>query len=133
MKTRGEDNVNDILDLQRAAERFNARVKDLVEVLPRDDLAGQALSIELESAHRRFTESWDAANATRPAGGAPWRDVEQSAHDCLHLIELLWRTQMLHPPRVLQILAHGRAFADAVARSHRTGRAPARRRGGGGR
>jgi len=121
----------EIPDLQRAAERFNARVRDLVEVLPRDDLAGQALSIELESAHKRFTESWDAAHASSKAPPATWRDVEKSAHDCLHLIELLWRTQMLHPPRVLQILAHGRAFADAVARTRRGSRAPARRRSGG--
>ncbi len=126
----------EIVDLDRAAERFTSRVRDLVEVLPRDDLAGQALSVELEYAHRRFLEAWKDLGGAAKGTPATWAQVEKSTAECLRLIELLWRTQMLHPPRVLQILAHGKAFADAVAKSRRQSavRRPApRRRGGGGR
>ncbi|MCX7818201.1 MAG: hypothetical protein N2652_03175 [Kiritimatiellae bacterium] len=114
----------EISDLPKAADRFIARIRDLVEVLPRDDLAGQALSVELEAAHRRFVETWNSIGGLPCRDPRLWQQLEQAADRCLHLIELLWRTQMLHPPRVLQILAHGRAFADALAQ-----RRPAARRG----
>lgn len=125
----------EIVDLDKAAERFNARVRDLVEVLPRDDLAGQALSVELESAHRRFVETWTATGSAASKTTASWVQIERITEECLRLIELLWRTQMLHPPRVLQILAHGRVFADAVARyrEQSAARRPAARRRGGAR
>lgn len=118
----------EISDLPKAAERFIARIRDLVEVLPRDDLAGQALSVELEAAHRRFVELWSGIGLQPRKDPAAWTELEQAAERCLHLVELLWRTQMLHPPRVLQILAHGRAFASALAQSRPVSRGVARPR-----
>ncbi len=110
-----EDNVYEVTDLPKAAERFIARIRDLVEVLPRDDLAGQALSVELEAAHRRFVETWNSIGGLPCRDPDLWGELEQTTKRCIHLVELLWRTQMLHPPRVLQILAHGHAFANALA------------------
>ncbi len=108
--------MHEITDIHKAAEKFTSRVRDLVEVLPRDDLAGQALGVELEAAHRRFVEAWKSWAAAEKKSSAAWEELEKPIQDCLHLIELLWRTQMLHPPRVLQILAHGKAFAEALAK-----------------
>ena len=116
----------EITDLPKAAERFIARIRDLVEVLPRDDLAGQALSVELEAAHRRFVEVWSGMGGLPCRDAEAWRELERAADRCLHLVELLWRTQMLHPPRVLQILAHRRAFANALAQARPEPRRAAR-------